>query len=166
MLGDIEALIHKIAGVGDDIAHELRMPLTYFRMDTPRAGSSAHLDAGGIASSRRSVDCRSRQIVGSFYRSDKSRRTKGPCLGLSLVAAIVKLHGFHLTITPGSGCTAEITFPQNALKNQPKETNQQTTSAELRDRRSSSFCRALQRKLPYPASPSPGPARLKSNLAF
>ena len=28
MLGEIEALIHEIAGVGDDIAHDLRTPLT------------------------------------------------------------------------------------------------------------------------------------------
>jgi signal transduction histidine kinase len=47
-------------------------------------------------------------VTKRFYRSDKSRRTEGIGLGLSLVAAIVKLHGFRFTIAGGSGCTAEV----------------------------------------------------------
>jgi signal transduction histidine kinase len=43
-----------------------------------------------------------------FYRSDKSRHAVGVGLGLSLVAAIVKLHGFRLTILDGPGCRIEI----------------------------------------------------------
>ncbi|HTC04016.1 MAG TPA: HAMP domain-containing sensor histidine kinase, partial [Xanthobacteraceae bacterium] len=50
-------------------------------------------------------------VVRRFYRSDKSRNTEGLGLGLSLVAAIVKLHGFRFTITAGPGCTTEIAFP-------------------------------------------------------
>ena len=44
-----------------------------------------------------------------FYRSDRSRHAVGVGLGLSLVAAIVKLHGFHLAIVDGPGCRIEIT---------------------------------------------------------
>jgi signal transduction histidine kinase len=47
-------------------------------------------------------------VLKRFYRSDKSRHTPGVGLGLSLVAAIVKLHGFNLTISPAPGCTVEI----------------------------------------------------------
>jgi signal transduction histidine kinase len=54
----------------------------------------------------------SKAVTRRFYRSDKSRSSGGLGLGLSLVAAIVKLHNFRLTITPGKGCTAEIAFPQ------------------------------------------------------
>jgi signal transduction histidine kinase len=51
-------------------------------------------------------------VTKRFYRSDKSRRTDGLGLGLSLVAAIVKLHGFRFTIAGGPGCTAEIACKQ------------------------------------------------------
>ena len=47
-------------------------------------------------------------VTKRFYRSDKSRRSEGLGLGLSLVAAIVKLHGFRFMISAGPGCTAEI----------------------------------------------------------
>jgi signal transduction histidine kinase len=47
-------------------------------------------------------------VTRRFYRSDKSRTTFGSGLGLSLVSAIVKLHGFRLTLSSGPGCVAEI----------------------------------------------------------
>jgi signal transduction histidine kinase len=50
-------------------------------------------------------------VMRRFYRSDKSRNTHGAGLGLSLVSAIVKLHGFRLTLNTGAGCVAEIACP-------------------------------------------------------
>jgi signal transduction histidine kinase len=50
-------------------------------------------------------------VVRRFYRSDKIRHTSGLGLGLNLVAAIVKLHGFRFTIRPGPGCVVEIGCP-------------------------------------------------------
>jgi signal transduction histidine kinase len=50
-------------------------------------------------------------VLRRFYRSDRIRHTPGLGLGLNLVAAIVKLHGFRFTIHPGSGCIVEITCP-------------------------------------------------------
>jgi signal transduction histidine kinase len=50
-------------------------------------------------------------VLRRFYRNDKIRSTPGVGLGLSLVAAIVKLHGFRLTIQPGPGCRVEIACP-------------------------------------------------------
>jgi len=224
MLGEIEALVHEIAGVGDDIAHDLRTPLTRVRvrlergrehaatleesravadqaiagLDQSLAIITALLRIAEIEHTRRlegfsqirlaplvrevgdlydpiaedkglmlqveaadeatvhgdrdllfeavanlvdnavkftpeggrvelALLCHEGEIVirvrdtgvgipenereavtKRFYRSDKSRRTEGLGLGLSLVAAIVKLHGFHFTISAGPGCTAEI----------------------------------------------------------
>jgi len=228
MLGDIEGLIHEIAGVGDDIAHDLRTPLTRVRvrlergrtrattleelrtvvdqsiggLDQSLAIITALLRIAEIEHSRRlegfsqvqlaplvrevgdlydpiaedkhvtlrveaaedatvhgdrdllfeavanlvdnavkftpeggrvelallrhegqtvirvkdtgpGIPANEREAVTKrFYRSDKSRRTEGLGLGLSLVAAIVKLHEFRLTISSGPGCTAEIACPQ------------------------------------------------------
>jgi signal transduction histidine kinase len=50
----------------------------------------------------------SQLVTRRFYRSDKSRRDPGLGLGLSLVSAIAKLHGFSLKISPGPGCVAEL----------------------------------------------------------
>jgi signal transduction histidine kinase len=50
-------------------------------------------------------------VLRRFYRSDEVRHTLGLGLGLHLVTAIVKLHGFRFTIVPGSGCVAEIGCP-------------------------------------------------------
>ncbi|SHL81709.1 Signal transduction histidine kinase [Bradyrhizobium lablabi] len=50
-------------------------------------------------------------VLRRFYRSDRIKHTTGLGLGLNLVAAIVKLHGFRFTIVPGSGCVVEIGCP-------------------------------------------------------
>ncbi len=50
-------------------------------------------------------------VLRRFYRSDRIRHTPGLGLGLNLVAAIVKLHGFRFTIHPGAGCIVEIACP-------------------------------------------------------
>ncbi|TWF58699.1 sensor histidine kinase [Neorhizobium alkalisoli] len=59
----------------------------------------------GVADNERDL------LVQRFYRSDRSRHTKGIGLGLTLVAAIVRLHGFRFDIVPAEGFTAEIAFP-------------------------------------------------------
>ena len=59
-------------------------------------------------------------VTQRFYRSDKSRNIKGLGLGLSMVAAIIKLHSFRFTISPGPGCTAEIACPHAQASGQPQ----------------------------------------------
>jgi signal transduction histidine kinase len=63
-------------------------------------------DSGtGITEQEREV------VLRRFYRSEKMRSTPGVGLGLNLVAAIVKLHGFRLVIHSGPGGRTEIIFP-------------------------------------------------------
>jgi PAS domain S-box-containing protein len=50
-------------------------------------------------------------VTQRFYRSDQSRNIKGLGLGLSMVAAIIKLHSFAFRISAGPGCTVEIVCP-------------------------------------------------------
>ncbi len=52
-------------------------------------------------------------VLRRFYRSDKIRNTPGVGLGLSLVAAIVKLHGFRLAIHSGGSGRVEIVCPDS-----------------------------------------------------
>jgi len=59
----------------------------------------------GISESERDA------VLRRFYRSAKDRNTPGVGLGLNLVAAIAKLHGFRLAIFPGPGCRVEIACP-------------------------------------------------------
>jgi signal transduction histidine kinase len=62
-----------------------------------------------VADTGPGIDEAEREIVTRrFYRSDRSRRTQGTGLGLSLVAAIAKLHGFRFTIGGSPGCVAEL----------------------------------------------------------
>jgi len=60
-------------------------------------------------------------VLRRFYRSDKIRNTPGVGLGLNLVAAIVKLHGFRLAIHPGPGCRVEIICPDREGATQPAQ---------------------------------------------
>jgi signal transduction histidine kinase len=54
-------------------------------------------------------------VLRRFYRSDKIRSTPGVGLGLNLVAAIVKLHGFRLAIHSGQGGRLEIICPDKQV---------------------------------------------------
>ncbi|WP_275188178.1 ATP-binding protein [Bradyrhizobium sp. CSA112] len=54
-------------------------------------------------------------VLRRFYRSDKIRNTPGVGLGLNLVSAIVKLHGFRLIIHAGPGGRVEIVCPDEQV---------------------------------------------------
>ena len=56
-------------------------------------------------------DAETEAVLRRFWRSDKIRNTPGVGLGLNLVSAIAKLHGFRLAIHPGPGGRIEIICP-------------------------------------------------------
>jgi signal transduction histidine kinase len=76
-------------------------------------------------------------VTRRFYRADKSRGTDGIGLGLSVVAAIVRLHGFRLVIHSGPGCVVEIVCrrdPDAALVRPTARPVQPARTPELADR--------------------------------
>jgi PAS domain S-box-containing protein len=107
--GDRDLLFEAVANLVDNAVKFTpdggRVTLTLLR----REGESTIQvkDTGpGISEAEREA------VTQRFYRSDKSRNIKGLGLGLSMVAAIIKLHGFRLRISAAPGCTAEIACPQ------------------------------------------------------
>ena len=52
-------------------------------------------------------------VTRRFYRSERNRRAQGIGLGLTLVAAITRLHGFRLAISgSAAGCVIDVTCPR------------------------------------------------------
>lgn len=108
--GDRDLLFEAVANLVDNAVKftpecgqiELKLSLT------EDGGTVRVSDTGrGIPASERDL------VTRRFYRSDKSRGEPGLGLGLSLVTAIVKLHGFRFTLSPapgGPGCVAQIAF--------------------------------------------------------
>jgi signal transduction histidine kinase len=70
-------------------------------------------------------------VLRRFYRSDKMRNTPGVGLGLSLVAAIAKLHGFRLIVSSGPGGRVEIVCPDETASRRSSGTELTATSAKL-----------------------------------
>lgn len=59
-------------------------------------------------------------VMKRFYRSDKSRHVAGSGLGLSLVLAVVRLHGYALTIVGDPpGCVFEMTCASDSGRAPP-----------------------------------------------
>lgn len=107
--GDRDLLFEAIANLVDNAVKFTpeggRVELKLCR--TPNEDAVRVVDTGpGIAAGERDL------VARRFYRSDKSRTSPGLGLGLSLVHAIMKLHGFRFTISAGPGCVAEIAFPR------------------------------------------------------
>ena len=105
VLGDRDLLFEAVANLVDNAVKF-----------TPRGGSvrvSLLPGADGpivrVADTGPGIDPADREAVTRrFYRADKSRGTQGVGLGLSLVAAIVKRHGFTLVISVGPGCVVDL----------------------------------------------------------
>jgi signal transduction histidine kinase len=108
--GDRDLLFEAIANLVDN-AVKFTPECGYVELKVSRIGDEGVVrvtDTGrGIPASERDL------VTRRFYRSDKSRGEPGLGLGLSLVNAIMKLHGFRFTISPaptGPGCVAQIAF--------------------------------------------------------
>jgi signal transduction histidine kinase len=103
--GDHDLLLEAVANLVDNAVKftPARGSVSLRLLQRPAGPAVRVEDTGpGITETEREA------VFTRFYRSDKSRHAVGVGLGLSLVAAIVKLHGFRLTILDGPGCRIEI----------------------------------------------------------
>lgn len=114
--GDRDLLFEAIANLVDN-AVKFTPECGHIELKLSRSGNTGVVRVGdtgrGITPGERDL------VTRRFYRSDKSRGEPGVGLGLSLVVAIVKLHGFQFTISPvpgGRGCVAEIVFGRAAAQ--------------------------------------------------
>jgi signal transduction histidine kinase len=107
--GDRDLLFEAIANLVDNA---LKFTPAGGRVDVAvargRSGSVVRVsDTGpGIKEAEREA------VFKRFYRSDKSRHTDGLGLGLSLVAAIAKLHGYRVAFRDSPGCVVELVCPR------------------------------------------------------
>jgi signal transduction histidine kinase len=106
--GDRDLLVEAVANLLDN-AIKFTPPGGSVKLELVRAAGATSLrvtDSGpGISAQEQEA------VLRRFYRSDKIRNTPGAGLGLNLVSAIVKLHGFRLVIHPGPGGQVEIICP-------------------------------------------------------
>jgi signal transduction histidine kinase len=111
VLGDRDLLFEAVANLVDN-AIKFTPEGGRVEIELLHAGKEAIIritDTGcGITEQEREA------VLRRFYRSDKIRNTPGVGLGLNLVAAIVRLHGFRLAIHPGPGGRMEIICPDRS----------------------------------------------------
>ncbi len=96
--GDRDLLFESISNLVDNAVKFTKRggTITLDVTRTPSGPSVVVTDEGpGIAPAERKV------VTRRFYRSDRCRRTAGVGLGLSLVAAVARLHDFRLVIGEG-----------------------------------------------------------------
>ena len=110
--GDRDLLLEALANLVDN-AIKFTPPGGRVELDLLRGEGEIILrvtDTGpGISDQERDV------VLRRFYRSEKNRNTPGVGLGLNLVSAIAKLHGFRLIIHAGPGGRVEIVCPDTPV---------------------------------------------------
>jgi len=134
MLDQIERLMREVKGVTEDIAHDLRTPLTRLLAGlerTRRRATTADAYAitvdEAIAETKgilatfsallRIAETERAAVLRRFYRAEKSRHEQGSGLGLSLVAAVARLHGLQLAIEDAMpGCRVTLRGDGVALR--------------------------------------------------
>ncbi len=106
VFGDRDLLIEAVANlVGNALKFTPEGGAVRLELRAAAAGPVIRIsDTGpGIPTAEREA------VLKRFYRSDKSRHIEGSGLGLSLVAAIAKLHGFAIRISDaGPGCVVDL----------------------------------------------------------
>jgi signal transduction histidine kinase len=109
ILGDRDLLFDAISNLVDNaIKHGRDRGLVRINADASESGAVLAIsdDGPGVPANERDL------IFGRFYRSEKSRCTPGNGLGLSIVAAVARVHGANVKLSSNQpGLTVELQFP-------------------------------------------------------
>jgi signal transduction histidine kinase len=109
ILGDRDLLFDAISNLVDNaIKHGRERGLVRISAETRVNGAVLAIsdDGPGVPEYERDL------IFTRFYRSEKSRRTPGNGLGLSIVAAVARVHGANVKLSSNEpGLTVELEFP-------------------------------------------------------
>ena len=109
ILGDRDLLFDAISNLVDNaIKHGRERGLVSISTDCHEEGAVLAISDDGPGVPPNETDL----IFRRFYRSEKSRCTPGNGLGLSLVAAVARVHGANIKLFPNRpGLTIELHFP-------------------------------------------------------
>jgi signal transduction histidine kinase len=109
ILGDRDLLFDAISNLVDNaIKHGRERGFVSIRTDCHEEGAVLAISDDGPGVPPNETDL----IFRRFYRSEKSRCTPGNGLGLSLVAAVARVHGANIKLFPNRpGLTIELQFP-------------------------------------------------------
>ena len=109
ILGDRDLLFDAISNLVDNaIKHGRERGLVSISTDCHEEGAVLAISDDGPGVPPNETDL----IFRRFYRSEKSRCTPGNGLGLSLVAAVARVHGANIKLFPNRpGLTIELQFP-------------------------------------------------------
>lgn len=109
ILGDRDLLFDAISNLVDNaIKHGRERGLVRISADAGENGAVLAIsdDGPGVPANERDL------IFGRFYRAEKSRCTPGNGLGLSIVAAVARVHGANVKLSSNQpGLTVELQFP-------------------------------------------------------
>ena len=111
ILGDRDLLFDAISNLVDNaIKHGRERGLVSISTDCHEEGAVLAISDDGPGVLPNETDL----IFRRFYRSEKSRCTPGNGLGLSLVAAVARVHGANIKLFPNRpGLTIELQFPRS-----------------------------------------------------
>jgi signal transduction histidine kinase len=111
ILGDRDLLFDAISNLVDNaIKHGRANGLVRISADASENGAVLMISDDGPGVPANECDL----IFKRFYRSEKSRCTPGNGLGLSIVAAVARVHGANVKLSSNEpGLTVELQFPQS-----------------------------------------------------
>lgn len=110
--GDAELLTQMLVNLVENALRHAG-PDAAITVTVARTGRGANLsvrdDGPGVPEAERE------RLFDRFYRLERSRSTPGSGLGLALVAAVAKLHGAEVSLTPAQpGLEVRVSFPEAA----------------------------------------------------